>query len=190
MQFADNQIEYVAWENHAYRFYIGARLLYLNKVLSPAAFCAQQALELILKATLLYWDKGFNPKSIGHRGTSLLRATRNKVLRARSLTIEPYFFAGQRYQSHTRYPQGGILIPGKFLDDLDEAFYSTLSLVPFQFNSQLVNTLRRETKPELLILRRRNKRMRSLRTFLAPWVRFRGSRTEFPASLRDLIGNA
>ena len=189
MQFADKQTEYIAWQNHAYRFYIGARLLYLNQVLSPAAFSAQQALELILKATLLYWDRGFNPRSVGHRATSLLRATRNKVPTARSLTIEPYFFAGQRYLSQSRYPQGGILIPGQFLDDLDEAFYSTLSLVPFQFNSQLVNTLRRETKPELLILRRRNKRIRSLRRFLTPWVRFRGSRTELPASLRDLLGS-
>ena len=152
----------------------------------PAAFCAQQCLELLLKATLIYWDKSFDPKKAGHKYEPMLDAIENKVPNGRQVQIQPYFFAGGRYQSASRYPgkDFGILIPVEFLDDLDSAFHDLLKLVPFHFNSILVNTLASQKKPDLHILTRSNRNIRSVRKFLMPWMeRVLGSR--YRAYLRN-----
>jgi HEPN domain-containing protein len=55
------EVDYIVWQNRSVRFYLGARLCYLSGLVAPAAFCAQQALEALLKATLKYWDRSFEP---------------------------------------------------------------------------------------------------------------------------------
>lgn len=76
------EVEYVRWQNRATRFYVGARLLYSNDMFAPAAYCASQAIELLLKATLVFWDRSFNPEAAGHAMAKLVRSVRNKARNA------------------------------------------------------------------------------------------------------------
>ncbi|HKJ92673.1 MAG TPA: hypothetical protein VJ957_05865, partial [Longimicrobiales bacterium] len=64
---------YVIWQNRAFRFYLAARLCQRNALFAPASFCGYQALESLLKATLVYWDRSFNPQGAGHGMAKLLR---------------------------------------------------------------------------------------------------------------------
>ena len=63
-EFADNEIDYVRWQNRACRFYLGARLLHRSEFQAPAAYSAAIAFELLLKATLIYWDQSFDPLDV------------------------------------------------------------------------------------------------------------------------------
>lgn len=167
------KISYIVWQNRALEFYLAARLLSQRELWSPACFSATQALELILKATLVYWDRSFNPKVAGHSFMKLERILRNKVKEASKVRVPEYFHFEGRYHSVSRYPQPGkgLGIPATFLDDLDCTFCELLFLVPFQFNSSLVHVLAGSDRPGLLILCRRNRQMRKLRRFLAVRLR-------------------
>lgn len=159
---------YIIWQNRAFRFYLGSRLLYLNELRSPAAFCAQQALELLVKATLVYWDKSFSPKEAGHGTAGMLRTLKNKVKGADSFQMPMYFFHERRYQSVSRYPSGGkgLGIPAQFLEDLDRTFSELVTLVPFQFNSELIRAVSGRDKAKQRILEQKNEMMSELRQFL------------------------
>lgn len=160
------QKNYVIWQNRAFRFYLGARLLYLNEQYAPAAFCANQAVELLLKATLIYWDKSFNPEAAGHKVSKMLRIVRNKVSGGKSFACPEYLWVDGRYLSTTRYPSssgGGVGIPATFLQDIDNAFRDLVVLTPFQWNTNLKQALSGRSKKNLGVLRRKNGCMRSLR---------------------------
>jgi HEPN domain-containing protein len=168
---------YLIWQNRSLRFYLGSRLCYLNGLASPAAFCAQQALELLLKATLIYSDRSFDPDTARHRFPAMLRTLENKVRGSHAVKIPEYFYSDRRYQSVSRYPTNdgkGVLIPATFLDDLDQAFCDLIALIPFHFNTQLVCVIDGRglnARKSLLILRRRNRQIRKLRRFLCKWAR-------------------
>jgi len=163
---------YIVWQNRAFRFYVPARCLYRRGYFSAAAYCAIQAIELLLKATLMYWDRSFKPKDGGHGITAMIRSVRNKVRGAKHFNVPIYFFHEQRYQSTSRYPTGsrGLGIPGSFLSDLDAVFADLVLLVPFQFNSELSHSLSGRDKSALLDLRYRNAQMRRLRAHVWPRV--------------------
>ena len=152
------EVEYVRWQNRATRFYMAARLLHSNEMFAPAAYCASQAIELLLKATLVFWDKSFNPEAAGHAMAKLLRSVRNKAPNAKQVQVPEYLNFEKRYQSVSRYPSGskGIGIPASFMSDLDAAFASLLSLVPFQFNTELKRALTGKDRKAHLALKRRN----------------------------------
>jgi HEPN domain-containing protein len=176
MRFKQNEYDYISWQNHAFHFYLGSRLLCFNGHIGPATFCAQQAIESMLKATLIYWDKSFEPEAAGHKFAKMLRTLRNKVKGSEEVQISSYFYWDQRYQTRSRYPSKGkgVLMPSTFLDDLDQCFYNLLILVPFQFNSELVNTLSSDSakhKKKLNTLRRSNKQVRRLRKYLSNWLK-------------------
>ena len=162
------EINYVIWQNRASRFYLAARLLHRHELAAPAAFSATQALELLLKATLVYWDEAFDPKVIGHAIAKLVRAVRNKVPCARSFDLPRYFFHEQRYDTVTRYPAGdkGLLIPASLLTDLDAAFVALVGFVPFQHNTELKRALGGRDARALRILGRSNRNIRTLRKAL------------------------
>ena len=166
---AEKEKKYIIWQNSAYRFYIASRLLYFKDLVGPTVFCGQQALELLLKATLVYWDKSFQPEAAGHKFTKMIRALKNKA-KINNIEIPQYFYLDQKYQSVSRYPQGGkgILMPASYLDDLDKSFKELIILVPFQFNSELINTLQdnQHGNTYLNTLRRNNNQIRVLREFL------------------------
>lgn len=154
----EKQKTYIVWQNRAFRFYLGARLLMLNEQHSPAAFCGVQSIETLMKATLIYWDKSFNPEAAGHRIKGMIEAIRNKVQGAKSFECPEYIYSEQRFQAVTRYPNNGrgVLIPSSFLDDLDYLFCSLVEMVPFQFNSELFRALKGENKRDLKILSKKN----------------------------------
>lgn len=164
-------IEYIKWQNRATQFYLASRLLALRKLGFPAAFCGQQALELLLKATLIYWDESFDPKKARHNFPKMIGIMKNKVPDSANVNIPKYFYWNNRYQEVSRYPSeeaGGIFIPAAFLNDLDKTFYALIVLVPFRMhtNSELWNIINRN-EPHLKILRKENEQVRELRKFLA-----------------------
>jgi len=167
MKIEDHQREYVIWQNRAVRFYLAARLLALNQLWSATAFCAQQALEDLLKATLIFHDKSFDPKRAGHKFTKMLRTLENKVPNSQGINVPQYFYHDNRFRLVTRYPvrEQMVGIPSSLLDDLDRTFIDLLVLVDFQFNTELKRILR--DQEYLKILERDNKHMARLLEFLS-----------------------
>jgi HEPN domain-containing protein len=129
MHTKEKENKYVEWQNRAFHFYLAARLLYLNQHIVTADFCAQQSLELMLKATLLYHDKSFVPESVNHRFKSMINTLKNKVKKSEHVNIPEYFYYEHQYQSFTRYPSNreGLFQPENMLNDLDKCFYDLLS---------------------------------------------------------------
>ena len=164
----EQERNYIVWQNRAFRFYLAARLLLQREQHAPAAFCAVQAIELLLKGTLVYWDKSFDPEAARHRVAGMVRSIRNKVPGAKEFDLPRYFHFEQRYYSVSRYPANGrgILVPASFLGDVDLAFCQLAEFVPFQFNSELSRALAGRHKPDLAILRRGNSSIRRLRKHL------------------------
>ena len=164
----ETDVNYIIWQNRAFRFYLGARLLSLNELYSPSAFCGVQALESLMKATLVYWDKSFKPESTGHKITGMIKTIRNKVKDGNNFQCPEYFYIDKKFQSVTRYPANGngVGIPASFLNDLDLVFYNLVKLVPFQFNSELKRVLFGKNKKPLNILRKKNLQITSLRKTL------------------------
>lgn len=162
------EVDYVIWQNRAFRFYLAARLSSRQGLSAPAAFLATQVLELLLKATLIFWDKTFKPEAAGHAIAKLMRCVRNKVSGARHFNIPQYFFHERRYQTISRYPSGskGLFVPGSLLNDLDALFVSLVRFVPFQHNTELKRAMAGHDMKALAILRRGNASMRSLRKVL------------------------
>lgn len=169
MPIPERAIQYVIWQNRATRFYAAARLCYRSQLFAPSAYAAVIALELLLKATLIYHDKSFVLADAGHDFAKLTRIVRNKVPGGRSVSLPPYFGHQQRYLTTSRYPQhgNGILVPASFLNDLDAAFVGLLCLTPFQFNTELKKILALRSSPERNAIVARNRHARVLRRFLA-----------------------
>lgn len=170
----EKEINYIIWQNRAFRFYIGARLLLLNEQYAPAAFCGFQSIESLMKATLIYWDRSFNPVQSRHNMKGMIRAIKNKVKDARDFECPEYLYNDKRFQSVTRYPDKGkgVLIPSYFLKDLDNLFCMLIEMVPFQFNSELIHALKGENKKDLSILRIKNSKIKILRkTLNVKWAK-------------------
>lgn len=158
------EVSYVIWQNRASRFYLAARLLYFNELYAPAAYAAAISIELLLKATLIYWDQSFIPKNVNHNVTKLLHITRNKVRGAKDFAIPNYFYFNQRYINLSRYPKdnGGLILPGSFRDDLDKVFIDLILFVPFQHNTELKRALSGGNRSALSALRYGNRQMQRL----------------------------
>jgi len=170
---AQHERAYVEWQNRATRFYLAARRLYLSELTAPAAYCGAISIELLLKATLIYWDRAFRPGDAGHAIAKLSRMVKNKVPNAATLYVPAYFYFEQRYLTTSRYPAGvkGVDVPTSFLSDLDEVYAYLLCRVPFQHNTELRSTLRGRSKAALNAFRRGNAHARKLRRFLHVPVR-------------------
>ena len=167
--FADHEYAYVVWQNRATRFYLAARRLYHSDLLVPSAYCAAMSIELLLKATLIYWDKNFVPEDASHGIAKLARMVSNKAKGAKGFKVPEYFYFEKRFLSVSRYPTNGkgILIPGTILQDLDAMFAFLIPLVPFQHNTELKKVLRGRSRTSLDMLRRQNESIKSLRRALA-----------------------
>jgi len=164
--FSPREISYVEWQNRATRFYLAARRLHSSDLHAPAAYCASIALELLLKATLVYWDKSFAPQATGHDMAKLGRILSNKVPNGAGFTVPEYFYTEQRYLVVSRYPNSGkgLGIPATFVYDLDWTFCCLVRLVPFQHNTELKRVLAGRDRRALDILR--NRSIRGLRASL------------------------
>jgi HEPN domain-containing protein len=168
MPLAAHERKYVEWQNRATDFYLGARRLYRCELHRPSVYCAVVSLELVLKATLTYWVRGFDPEAVGHALAKLARMVRNKVPNGAIIHIPEYFYFEQRYLTLSRYPKRGkgLGIPAGFLWDLDSIYCRTVELVPFQHNTQLKSVLRGGSRVKLEALRRDNPHVRRLRAYL------------------------
>jgi HEPN domain-containing protein len=160
-----HEVQYVVWQNRALRFYLGARILHRNVLYAPAAYSAAMATELLLKGTLIYWDRSFDPLDAGHSMAKLVRMVKNKARSAKALDVPAYFYKEKRFLNASRYPCDGkgIAIPASFLEDLDKVFADLILLVPFQFNTELKHALSGKNRSALLALRYKNKQMQRLR---------------------------
>jgi len=76
--FKNTCYEYVRWQNTATQFYISTRILYYEKLIGPAAFCSFQALENLMKATLIFYTDVKFAESFGHSLKKLERTINNK----------------------------------------------------------------------------------------------------------------
>ncbi len=86
---AKYEVEYIIWQNRAFRFYLAARVLFQKELFGPAGFCTFQALENLLKATAIYHIANFNPKKFGHDCEALQSELKAKLPSATNLDIEP-----------------------------------------------------------------------------------------------------
>ena len=163
-----HQTEYIIWQNRALRFYLASRLLVTQELYGPGSFCGNQAIELLMKATLIYWDKSFKPLDARHNIKKMIRIIKNKIPNGKNLLLPEYFYFENRYQSVSRYPVigKGILVPESFMSDLDSIFTDLITLVPFQFNSELMNALGGKAYRKYMIIRKGNKQLRRLRKHL------------------------
>ncbi len=165
-KFAAHELNYVRWQNRATRFYLAARLLYRHKQYAPAAFCGSQSIEIMMKASLVYWDRSFKPEDANHSLPKLGRMIGNKVPGGKGFVYPQYFSADARYHSVTRYPRSTfdfVMLPGQFLTDLDATHVGLVALVPFQFNTDLSRALSGRNRTDLGILRHRNRSIREFR---------------------------
>lgn len=172
------EIDYVRWQNRATRFYLAARHLWFKELYSAAVFSGQHAIEALLKATLVYHDRSFQPEDANHNWPKMIRMLGNKGARGKRLTLPEYFYADGRFQAVSRYPRDGdgLAIPSSFLADLDGGFAELVALVPFQFNTELIHLLEQPSSAHARILSHGNRQMRSLRKSLRGWVRPTGKR--------------
>ncbi len=155
----NKNLRYKAWQNHATRFYLGSRCLDLAGLHSSSVFCGFQAIENLLKATLLYYDPSFNPRQFNHNMERLIKEVEIKVPGAKGqVSIQPYLYYENRYQLFTRYPDDTcfkiIAHFRNYLKDLDCAFHDLLVLVPYQKNTELYKILKDQNKQIRFFLRK------------------------------------
>lgn len=163
------EIDYVAWQNRATRFYLAARLVHRNGFLMPAAYSAAITIEMLLKATLIYWDCSFDPMAAGHGMAKLVRMVKNKAKNASAFGVPAYFYEDQRFLTVSRYPTlgKGVYFPETLVADLDKVFASLVLLVPAQSRStELKRALSGKQRPALAAIRYQNAELKELRTYL------------------------
>jgi hypothetical protein len=166
MSIAKNQLEYVRWQNRSFRFYLPARMLVIldsdSATLNSAAlFCGQQSLETLLKATVLYFDPSFSPKSANHSWHILFSRLAEVGV---NLRVPEYLCGGSRLQQTTRYPSGLIPVVPTYLADLDRAFTDLIVCVPYQRGTELRVALSKTRRGPFRFLARRNSQTRRLRS--------------------------
>jgi HEPN domain-containing protein len=174
-RFRQREHDYVIWQNAAFSYYLASRRLILDELQPSGCFNAVLALELMLKATLVYWIEAFHPEAHGHQFERLLNMVRSEVEDAKTLSVPEYFYFDKRYLLDARYPREGkgVGIPSTLLDDLDQVFCDLLVLVPFQFNSLLLRTLEfpvHASRCELLAAG--NHQMDRIAAHVRPWAAY------------------
>jgi HEPN domain-containing protein len=164
----DKHIKYIVWQNKSFKFYLASRVLYFKELGSPSSFCAVQAMELLLKATMFYYVNDFNPLRARHNMKSLVDELANmSIIKDRNMIV-PWLLNESTYYMATRYDTEKKTVPiyTSFLRDIDVSFYNVLALVPFQVNSILANAVKKGKKSkEYLILRRNNATIKQIKEF-------------------------
>ena len=137
--------EYIRWQNRAFRFYVAARCCYRKTFYAPASFLCYQSVELLQKATLLWYDPSFNPKRSNHKLKSMEEKIRQQVPGQNCFKLPAYLF-NKLYQETSRYPHPsgkGFSLPENFMCELDAAFTNLIEMVDTGFSnlSELHRTL-------------------------------------------------
>ena len=87
---------YIIWQNRAVEFYFAARALHHGGLNRAACYCAVMALELVLKATVLFFDRSFVAEDAKHEIPKLLRILGNKGPRGPAIEVPNYFYFDKR----------------------------------------------------------------------------------------------
>ena len=148
MGITEQDHDYIIWQNRAFCFYVAARACFHKGFLPPSAFLSQQCIEQLLKATLIWWDSSFEPRSAGHDLRKMSQMIREKVTSQVDFIVPEYLCDG-KYQSRSRYPAPsgqGYGIPDTLISDVDRLFADLVEMVTFQWNSELFRTLRKKKR--------------------------------------------
>ena len=163
------------WVNRSLRFYLPARELFLRNYsayYSAITILGFQSVESALKASLVLWDKSFDPIKCGHNTKKMFRIYQNKVPEDMRFLdrLHPYFEDYKRYQEHPRYPRRDIAllhVDPCYLDKLDLAYRGFVCAVPRTFwMTELEPILSGEALFKLKVFRRRNRQIRAVRRIL------------------------
>lgn len=130
--------KYIRWQNRAFRFYVAARCCYRKSFYAPASFLCFQSVELLQKATLLWYDPSFEPKRASHDLESMEETIRKQVPGQNCFKLPAYLF-DKSYQETSRYPLPsgeGICLPEDFISKLDTAFTNLIEMVDIGFSNQ------------------------------------------------------
>lgn len=141
MSISEQDHTYIIWQNRAFDFYIAARACFHKGFLGPAAFLSQQCVEQLVKATLIWLDPSFEPKSVSHNLIKMSQMIREKVPSQNDFTVPEYIC---NYQSLPRYPDPfsrGYPVPSTLISEVDCLFADLVEMVAFQHNSYLIRTL-------------------------------------------------
>lgn len=153
-------MNYVIWQNRAMRFYPASRLLHFNNLLSASKFCGFQAIETLLKGTVIHFDTDYNSKKQGGHKIKSIKAYLNQLVpKANAIEIPEYIYFEERYQILTRYPidgKGIIAHPEEYLKDLDGIIVQLLALVPQKNACELHKILKNPDNPHYAIIREYN----------------------------------
>ncbi|MFA5272442.1 MAG: HEPN domain-containing protein [Candidatus Omnitrophota bacterium] len=178
--FKNSCYDYVRWQNKATQFYIAARLLYFQDLISPSVFCAFQAVENLMKATILFYKGIPFAEGFGHALKKMEREINSQIIkriskkgRLKKLAIPAYFVHENRFQALSRYPRvgKGIGVGGFVIEDLDQLMFDLLKVVPFQFNTLLLNEIRKASHSKYKeILEKDNKCLSELKAYLASGI--------------------
>ena len=172
MSITEQDRAYIIWQNRAFYFYVAARACFHKGFHPPAVFLSQQCVEQLMKATLIWWDSSFMPKKIGHDLQKMCQMIQEKVQSQGDFIIPGYLCDG-KYQSLSRYPAPsgqGYGISNTLISDVDCLFADLVEMVSFQFNSELIRTLKQKRTHEnwYFDLELHNEQMDRLRKHVLP----------------------
>ena len=148
MKINEQDRAYIAWQNRAVSFYVAARTCFHKEFYGPAAFLSQQCVEQLMKATLIWWDSSFKPKSVNHNLRKMSQMIQEQISSQVDFIVPEYLCDG-KYQSRSRYPAPsgqGYGIPDTLISDVDRLFADLVEMVTFQWNSELFRTLRKKKR--------------------------------------------
>lgn len=171
----------IAWLNRSLRFYLPTRDLVLRNPLdynSAILFLGFQTIELVLKASLVLWDRSSDPCIFRHNTEKLFKAYQNKVPKDLQFVsdLHPAFINADRFQSLPRYPsRKKFFVPhfSDYLDHLDHTYCGLAAAVPRTFwQSELEMVLNGSEPNKLKVFRTRNRAIRRLRQQLGIKIGF------------------
>ncbi len=148
MKIPKRDVDYIIWQNRAFWFYVPARTCFHKGFHPPAAFLSQQCIEQLMKATLKWLEPSFEPKTVGHNLRKMSQMIREKVPSRNDFTVPEYIC---NYQSLPRYPDPfsrGCPVPSTLISDVDCLFADLVEMFSFQFNSELIRTLKQKRTHE------------------------------------------
>ena len=145
----------IIWLNRSLRFYLPAREICYRDYRaynSAIMFLGFQSVESALKASLVLWDKSFDPIKCGHNTKKLFRIYQNKVPEDLRFVdqLHRYFEDFRRYQELPRYPNKHMAflpVDPSYLDYLDFAFCGFACAIPRTFWETFTPTGPRDSGP-------------------------------------------
>ena len=168
----------IKWYNRVLDFYLATRELWLcdyRRYRGVILFLGFQSVESALKASLLYWDKSFNPKEYGHNTEDMFCKYQVKVPKEYRFVdkLDPYFEDYLYYQILSRYPIKGKNPPSidpSYIEKLDYAFCGFVFAIPISpWLKVFDKILSGEDPSKSEVFEKNNKQICKVRQRLSRW---------------------